>query len=288
MWKSYEPRLHIPVLKGYDTIIDIACYEAFNKKRTVRDLAKIFYYYFKKIKSFSETCALFKSWLLMSPTRYRCILFDSNHESQGTVDLKDYQMRDSLIFEVKKVFPKVIFDRDYSLVLVASRGRIDRWSSSAGNISVKYFNQDHLFGYRTGFFARNLNHAKGHFGFTGINPSVLITSDLGSKLLFMNHSSNPDYDVTIEPQITLKNVNNETLTRSFGKIPPHFFRTMDVEDIFPEAQEFLKAGQGSGVTITELKGYSVASYHFNYNKKTGSYAVDHSRPSHANVIDYMR
>lgn len=288
LWLNYEPRVHIPILPGTDAYIDFICEDIAFKKRDLRTFLKIGYYFYKKIKTLGETWINLKTWLLQPDISYRAYVVDGDGRILPNIyDLKKYTQASSLCFRLQDVLDAKTLKAGATFILVASRGRIDRWSSSPGNLSVKYVSSGRLCGYRTGFFARPLNAKKGHFGFTGINPKLTISAEIGSQLLLINHSSKPDYSETVSPMVKVYNGTGDYIEAPFGEIPPHTYRLVDVEKILPQVAQFIKNNTENICSITEVKGTTLASVHILYDKKTGSMAMDHSRPSHATVIDYL-
>lgn len=285
MWTQNEPRLHIPILaEPSETYIDFAANHDF-KKRTLKGLARVVYYYIKKIKNFKESLFLLWCWIFQPEVKYRFVILDSHGKSYlGPISLKEHQRNSSFSFKLSDYVRKEQLKPHSTLVIIGSRGRVDRWSSSPGNVSVKFVTPQSIYGYRTGFFARQLNARKGHFGFTGVNPKVILDSEYGSKVMLVNHSSKPEYDQVLNPRLKIFNLNNEFLEAEFGKIEPHSYRIVDLEEIIPGAQELLKKTDGLGMSVIEEKGSSLASYHLVYNKKTGSIAMDHSRPSQSQLL----
>jgi hypothetical protein len=174
---------------------------------------------------------------------------------------------------------------DGVFVLIASRGRLDRWSSSPGSATARYVGRDYVAGYRTGLFARPLNPVAGkkHFGFTGINPQVMVGDDVAASVLLINHSSDPDYDRAVSPTMRLYRDPQNFLEAPFGEIPAHGALERSVTELFPEAARFL--GNGSGYTITRVSGASLASIHLLRSKSGRTLGMDHSRPSYTNVVE---
>lgn len=178
---------------------------------------------------------------------------------------------------------------DGLFMLIANRGRLDRWSTSPGSATARYVGEQYLAGYRTGLFARPLNPVDGkrHFGFTGINPQVLIRGDIVASLLLINHSSDPGYDRSVTPTVRLCRDPHAYLEADFAEIPPHGAVERVITDIFPDAESFLAPTGGRGLTIARAKGASLASIHLLRSRSRWTMALDHSRPSHTNVVDYV-
>jgi hypothetical protein len=120
-------------------------------------------------------------------------------------------------------------------MLIASRGRLDRWSSSPGSATVRYVGKNYIAGYRTGLFARPLNPVAGkrHFGFTGINPQVMVGDDIVAAVLLINHSSDPGYDRPVSPSVRLYRDARTYLEAPFGEIPAHGALERGVLSFFP-------------------------------------------------------
>jgi hypothetical protein len=176
---------------------------------------------------------------------------------------------------------------DGLFVLIASRGRLDRWSSSPGSATARYVGRNYIAGYRTGLFARPLNpvHGKRHFGFTGINPQIIVGDDIVASIILINHSSDPEYDRPVTPTVRLYRDIHTYRETEFGQIPPHGALERTITDLFPDAPEFLGPVGGKGLTITRAQGASLASVHLLRSRSGHTLGIDHSRPSYANVVD---
>jgi hypothetical protein len=184
-------------------------------------------------------------------------------------------------------------DADYLFVAVMSRGRMDGIRSSPASFSMTYVDQDNVAIYRTGAFARPLNEGrlKSHVGFTGINPKVIASNDIVSGLMLINHSSDPNYAITVRPTSVLIRGDGAKLEGDFGEIPPLGAREMSIPDIFGnQVFDFLKPSNGRATTITTCSGVTLASLHVqrsNDNRRT-LLGIEHSRPAHMNLAGILQ
>jgi hypothetical protein len=176
---------------------------------------------------------------------------------------------------------------DGNLILVANRGRADRFSSSPGNVTLRIVADQNVCGFRTGFFSRPLNDGKKHFGYTGVNPHVESSEYWLSSILLINHSSDPAYDRKVIPTVRLHRGTNEFLEAPFGQIAPHASLERTIDEIFPDAREYLAGHAGRGYAITRLKGVSLASVHIFRHRDGRLTSMEHSRPLHPNIVNYL-
>lgn len=178
-------------------------------------------------------------------------------------------------------------DKDELILFVASRGRGDKNTSSPGNMTARYVTSTSIAGYRTGFFARPLNDQKGHYGFTGLNPALVSDEKIKSGLLLMNHSSNPDYNQSVNPTIKIYAETGETFEAAFGSISPHGYKEVILDDAFSEIAKWKKY-RVNFWSSTHCKGVTLASFHTYRDTNNILIAIEHSRPSHAQVINYWK
>ncbi len=176
---------------------------------------------------------------------------------------------------------------DMLVLFVASQGRLDKFSSSPGNMTARYSNDTTAAGYRTGFFSRPLNNGKGHYGYTGLNPATSLKPNIQNGILLINHSSNPAYNETARPVIRVYTDAKTFLEKPFPAIAPHGFSEALVEDLFPEVIKW-KENKTPFWIVTECKGTSLASFHTYRDNHGNLLAIEHSRPSHAQVLDYWK
>lgn len=287
-WKPWEPRVIFPVFKNYENVFDFVVQDSINGSG-LKDLAKPFYYWLKGQKDFS---IMLKSywWILTRAKikfRYAYLTRDGKLLHQWQDD-GSYGQGDVFTVNLsKKLQDASIKQEDGEFLLIASRGRLDRWSSSPGNVTSRYVGAHSLAGFRTGFFARPLNSsAKGHFGFTGLNPKVRLDENYEASIMLINHSSNPNYELVADPIVYLYRSPTEFMEAPFGDIPPLGIVEKKLTDMFPNAQDFLKPTGGFGYTVTKVKGVSLASLHLMRDRKGALLAIEHSRPAHAAVIRY--
>ncbi len=287
-WNYWEPRVIFPYFKGYENVYDFVVQESLNGE-TLKDFLRPAYYWYKGQKPFKQM--LLNYWWVLTGAKIKFryaflsrqgeLLKEWTHEgSYGKGDIFSVNISDLL---KKENFA----DQDGEFLLIASRGRLDRWSSSPGNVTSRFIGQGKISGFRTGFFARPLNSgAKGHFGFTGLNPKVRMDENYEASLMLINHSSEPQYAHTAEPTVLLHRTPTEFLEAPFGVIPPLGIVERKLSDLFPNAEEFLKPTGGFGYTVTKVKGTSLASLHILRDRQGRLLGIEHSRPAHAAVIRY--
>lgn len=289
-WKEWEPRVSFPTFRGVENTFSFVP-DLSLTKRTPRTLALPFYYLWQGQKSFKSTLQTFNWIVTQKKIQFRGALLNRDGAllSQFSVP-GEFGPGDIFEVNVSELRRKAgLPDEDGQFLLIASRGRLDRMNSAPGNTTIRYIGDNFIAGYRTGFFARPLNSStKGHFGFTGINPQIMATDKLVSSLLLINHSSNPAYTTSVTPTVRLYRNNEEFIENSFGTITPLGMREMSILDLFPNAKEFLAPNKGLGTTITKAKGVTLASLHITRCSNGGSFGIEHSRPSHANVVNYTR
>lgn len=183
--------------------------------------------------------------------------------------------------------------KDYLVVAVMNRGRMDAFRSSPGSFSMTYVDMDNVAIYRTGAFARPLNEGrlKSHVGFTGINPKVIANGECVSSVMLINHSSDPEYAHEAHPTSVLIRDDGERLEGDFGRIPPLGAREMSVVDMFgSKVFDFLKPFGGRGTTVTTCMGVTLASLHLHRstdNRRT-LLGIEHSRPAHMNLMGMLQ
>lgn len=287
VWLSSEPRLNFPIFGGLENHIDITIQEP--SAITGRKLAAPLYHFFKKRKGWSGT--LRDYWLLVfnPPYRFKGVFVDRQGHQRAAGDFPGaFRSGDFFHCNVNQWLGKLgVPMADGNFILIANRGRPDLFSSSPGNVTLRVVGPRHVAGFRTGFFCRALNEGHKHFGFTGLNPQVEVRADAVAGLLLINHSSAPSYDKTVSPQVRLHRAADDFLEASFGDIAPHAALERSIPELFPGAAEFLAGSGGRGYSITTVRGASLASIHVLRTPDGELLSLDHSRPAHPNIVDYL-
>lgn len=286
-WRSNEPRLHFPIFSDLNNVIKLTLQE--DNKITIKKYLSPLYFFLKKRKTFFSLINDYKFLFFSSFYKFRIILVDKNGKCFFSKKFNDkFKLGDTFYLNVNKILiENKIKIRTSTLILISNHGRPDLFGSSPGNISLSLYSSKFIAGYRTGFFTRSLNDGKKHYGFTGINPQIEINDNFISSLILINHSSNPLYKSTVNPTIRLYRNNKEFLETKFGKIKPHCYKEVSILELFPSAKKFLKKNSGKGYTITTLKGYTLASIHVIRSTRGEIVSMEHSRPSHTNIIKYF-
>jgi hypothetical protein len=287
LWHSWEPRAVFPVFADAQNGIDFAVQESLTP--TWRSIARAGYTLMRRHKPPADAFRDLANLVLGRGMRFRGALV-----TRGGHFVRDWQLSGPLrpggFFSVsvnELLAREHMAMTDGLFILIASRGRADRWSSSPGSATVRYVGDGYVAGYRTGLFTRQLNPVKGkrHFGFTGINPQVQVGDDVVASVLLINHSSDPEYDRRVSPTIRLHHDAASFLEAPFGDIPPHGALERSVTDLFPHAREFLAPNGGRGFTIARAQGASLASVHLLRSRSGRTLGLDHSRPAYTNVVD---
>jgi hypothetical protein len=286
-WRDDEPRLNFPVFAGAENHIDFTLQD--DVPLTWRRLGAPAYHFVKGRKPLSTMLTDYKQMVAPEPYRFRGVYLDRRGHQLLDAPLEG-EYRPGGFFhchlnEWVRSHGKTL--QDGNLVLVANRGRADRFQSSPGNVTLRVLSDSRICGYRTGFFSRPLNAGHKHFGFTGLNPQVDVNARWVSALLLINHSSDPAYDKTVCPTVRLYRGDGQFLEAPFGDIPPHAALERNVLELFPEAESFLQDTDGRGYTVTRLKGASLASIHVQRSRDGQLASMEHSRPAHPNVVDYL-
>ena len=287
LWQPWEPRAVFPVFAEAENTIDFVVQDSL--RPSLRSFARVGYALLRKQKLFDAAMRDGMNALLGRGMAFRGAFLTRGGRFIGAWNLsRPLQAGDFFSSSVNRLLER---DRhaveDGVFVLIASRGRLDRWSSSPGSATARYVGADYVAGYRTGLFARPLNPVAGkrHFGFTGINPQVVVRDDVVASVLLINHSSDPEYDRPVSPTMRLYRDPGNFLEAPFGDIPPHGALERRVSDLFPGAAQFLAGTGGRGYTITRASGASLASIHLLRSKTGRTLGMDHSRPSYTNVVD---
>jgi hypothetical protein len=290
LWKSWEPKAVFPLFTGARTWIDFVAQDSL-RYRSVKEFARPAYYLWQRKKSLPQVVRDYVSTVFGKPMRLRGIALDRKGHYVGRWQLGEIRRPgDFISVEINQLAENEgIKLGDGVFILLASRGQNDMWSSSPGSATVRYVGDGFIGGYRTGLFARPLNPIQGkkHFGFTGLNPQIVIDDRLVASVLLINHSSDPEYDRIVMPTIRLYRNPQEYLEAKFGEIHPHGALERLITDLFPEAEQFLASTGGRGFTVAQAKGVSLASLHILRAREGISIGIDHSRPAFTNVIDYL-
>lgn len=289
LWHPWEPRASFPVFADARVIVDFIAQDTLRPGlrsfvRPVRDL------YLKRKKT-RDVVRDYINLALNRPMRFRGVLVDR----EGRF-LRQWQFPDAIhagdFFSVDVtglLEQEGLPAQDGVFILISSRGRPDLWNSSPGSTSVRYVGRNYVAGYRTGLFSRTLNPVgvKKHFGFTGLNPQVMVSDGLTASVLLINHSSDPLHDTPARPSIRLYRNPTEYLEADFGEIAPHGALERGVLELFPDAPEFLRQNGGRGYSVTRAVGVSLASIHILRSPDGRTVGMDHSRPAHTNLVDYL-
>lgn len=282
VWKPWEPRAVFPVFADAENTLDFVVQDSL--RPSLRSFARVGFAYLRKQKTLDAVWRDGINALFGRGMAFRGALVTRAGKFVGAWDLSGpLHAGEFFSTSVNRLLGSAIEDGVF--VLIASRGRLDRWSSSPGSATARYVGRDYVAGYRTGLFARPLNPVAGkkHFGFTGINPQVMVGDDVAASVLLINHSSDPGYDRAVSPTMRLYRDPQNFLEAPFGEIPAHGALERSVTDLFPDAARFL--GNGRGYTITRVSGASLASIHLLRSKSGRTLGMDHSRPSYTNVVE---
>jgi hypothetical protein len=286
-WQQQEPRLNFPVFGGAENHIDFTLQD--DPKRTLKRLAVPAYHLVKGRKTLAAALDDYRHLFGAEPYRFRGVYLDRHGQERLVGDLPG-EYRPGGFFHCNLnawLASHQVPLADGNFILVANRGRADRFQSSPGNVTLRIMTAQHVCGYRTGFFSRPLNAGHKHYGFTGLNPHVEVNARWLSSLLLINHSSDPAYDRHASPTVRLYRPDGAHLEAPFGDIAPHAAAERSLLDLFPDAEQFLAARGGRGYTVTRLKGASLASIHVMRTRDGQLASMEHSRPAHPNVVDYL-
>ena len=285
-WGPNEPRLNFPIFGDSENSIEFTIQE--DNNFTLRRLLAPIYHVLKTPKKLFTLFSLYKSMFFPKRYKFRGVFLNRKGEQlhkgifEGAYRPGDYvswNINDWLKNNNIKI-------QDGNFIFIASRGLPDKWHSSPGTVTLRVDNHGRLSGYCTGYFARALNDGKKHFGYTGINPLIEAKGKWNYGIILINHSSEPSYNKIVTPLIRLYRNDTEYLETSFGNISPHASLERNILDLFPSAPKFLTPNRGIGHTVTTLKGTSLASLHILRSEDNHIAALEHSRPSHANIISF--
>lgn len=287
MWQPHEPRMNFPIFGDAVNEVDFTVQD--DRRLTSRRIASPFYRWIFRGLPFATMLSDYQHMFAPRPLTFRGCFVDCkgellcHGEFPGAHHPGDYFHCNINDWLASHNVPL----QDGNFILVSNRGRADRWQSSPGNITLRIRSGSRVAGYRTGFFARPLNAGHKHVGFTGLNPRVEANEHWVSGLLLINHSSEPGYDNRVKPTVRLYRSDKEYLEADFGEIAPHASAERSILELFPDAEKFLSQSGGIGYTITTLKGTSLASVHVLRSRRGELAALEHSRPAHTNIINYM-
>jgi hypothetical protein len=283
LWKPWQPRVAFPAFAGSLNVFEFTIQDSL-EKLTFKQFLTPAYAASKKVKSWSHALNDYKGLILRQGISFQVFRLSAG----GVFQEKLFQSKEIGIGESFTFRHDLREMKENEMILfVASRGRADKMSSSPGNMTVRYTNPQAVCGYRTGFFARPLNSGKGHFGYTGLNPALSYNPQIQSGNLLINHSSEPSYNQSVNPKIRLHRSKEEYVEASFGEIQPHGFREVNLQSLFPEFEKW-KSESPNLWTVSECKGVTLASFHTYRNREGNLLAIEHSRPSHTQVIDYWK
>jgi hypothetical protein len=178
--------------------------------------------------------------------------------------------------------------RDAMFMLIMNLGDRTEALSDINIFSMSY-ESDHFYtNYRTGAFARTLNDfsKKKHAGFMSVNPKIIVNDTHVSSLLFINHSSSPEYADSVSPVVRLYRSDGESLEREFGPIPAFGCVERSMEDIFgSQVRDFLASARGLGTTVSTVKGYTLAGISLLRSRDGRSMSIEHTRPTQSYLIN---
>jgi hypothetical protein len=106
-------------------------------------------------------------------------------------------------------------------------------------------------------------------------------------MLLINHSSDPAYSKSANPVIRLHKSHDEFLEADFGPIKAHSFTEQGLDQLFPNWADWSKNSKNIW-TVAQCKGVTLASFHTYRRNDNTLLAIEHSRPSHAQVINYWK
>jgi hypothetical protein len=283
LWHPWQPRVSFPFFSGVENTFEFTVQPSL-KIQGWRNFAYPAYTAYKKQKTWGH--ALRDYAHILSGNH---IYFDVHRLKQDGTYIKSegrfgpFGIGQSFVFKSASD-PK---GSQGLMLFVASRGRLDKMTSSPGNMTVRYASPEAISGYRTGFFARPLNEKKGHYGYMGLNPALSQNPKMESGILLINHSSDPEYNTAVSPTVRLYKSHDEFIETDFGAIAPHGFLEKGLHQLFPQFETF-RADAKNLWTVSNCKGVSLASFHTYRNLQGQLMAIEHSRPSHAQVIQYWK
>ena len=285
LWKPWQPRVSFPLFSGVENTYEFTVQPTL-KISSWRNFVYPAYAAYKNLKTWHHAFHDYLNILVSNRITFDVHRLDQEGRYiEGLGRYGPYGIGDSFIYKTR------IGDRqseqDGLILFVASRGRVDPMGSSPGNMTARYVGPHCVSGYRTGFFSRSLNDSKGHYGFLGLNPALTRNPEIRAGLLLINHSSDLAYGKAVEPRVRLYKSHDDFLEADFGPIAPHGFREVALVELFPELESWGKDACNIWA-VTECKGVTLASFHTYRNRRTELMAIEHSRPSHTQVIKYWK
>lgn len=178
--------------------------------------------------------------------------------------------------------------KDAIFMLIMNLGDHTEALSDINIFSMSYEGKHFYTNYRTGAFARTLNDfsKKKHGGFMSVNPKIIVNQTHVSSLLFINHSSVPEYADTVCPTVKLYRADGESLEQAFGPIPAFGCVERSLEDIFGSGvREFLASAGGLGTTVSSVKGYTLAGISILRSRDGRSMSIEHTRPTQSYLLN---
>lgn len=178
--------------------------------------------------------------------------------------------------------------QDAMFMLIMNLGEHTEALSDINIFSMSYEGNHYYTNYRTGAFARTLNDfsKKKHAGFMSVNPKIIVNERHVSSLLFINHSSAPEYADTVCPTVKLYRSDGKSLEQEFGPIPAFGCVERSMEDIFgSDVREFLAPTGGLGATVSTVKGYTLAGISVLRSRDGRSMSIEHTRPTQSYLIN---
>jgi hypothetical protein len=196
--------------------------------------------------------------------------------------------RQGFDFSVNELFAaKGVPLQDGQFLLIADRGVKLDGGYSIGTVTAAYLSRKGFTCYRNAAFARPFNEFTHHrpVGFRSIGPHMTITDAFETSAYFFNFSSDPAYNFTANPTVTLLRDDGATLEGTFGEIPPFGARECGLNEMFGEqVREFLAPPMSYGTLIAEQAGVALGSAHLVRNRENGAIGIEHTRPVHMYVI----
>jgi len=286
-WQQHEPRMNLPIFGNALNEVDFTVQD--DRKLNLRRIVAPAYHFARGRSPWRAVLSNYKHMLAPRPFTFKACFVNRQGEMMCHEELPGaYRAGDFFYLNVNDwLRSHNVPIQDGSLILVSSHGRADRWQSSPGNVTLRVTDSGYTAGYRTGFFARPLNAGHKHVGFTGLNPRIEVNTRWVSGLLLINHSSELGYDKTVRPTVRLHVNPEKFLETTFGDIAPHAASERSILELFPNAEEFLASAGGIGYSVSMLTGASLASVHVLRYRSGQLASLEHSRPAHTNIINYL-
>lgn len=283
LWRDWEPRVAFPAFAGMFNSYEFTIQPGL-ELRSLKNLLYPIYLLRSKEITLRDACVRYLQLLRGPRIAFRTYRLNAQGGFiEELIPSAPITTSETYIFQHDLREAKA----DEMILFVGTRGRMDKFFTSPGSMTARYSAEHGIAGYRTGFMARPLNAGKGHYGFTGLNPATTNNPHIRMGILLINHSSNPAYNQSAAPVVRLHRTKNDYIERSFGMIAPHGFLEIDLETVFPELAA-MKENHGPFWFVTECKGTTLASFHTYRNMQHQLLAIEHSRPSHAHILDYWK